>query len=246
MLDEKLSEVPLSIWITGGLIYLGSLFQVGYFHLIGINFISTVGITDWGFSLLVMAGPIVAFAFFIELAAKGMARTMLKVQEFGWLVSFFDRLPQWYIGLSGLFIAICLRLTLLSSPLLWTAFYTLLALGFSALVIMAAEEDGWVPDVSTIIWLAIFWGLVSYSVGGFYAGWSGKPCVFTFNDGRQLRAIYQRSVESGHIVLLNRATYLLDKSSVNEIKCPWAEGSAQEWKQLAVPDGGQDKGDGFK
>lgn len=62
--------------------------------------------------------------------------------------------------------------------------------------------------------------LASFITGKFYADHlAGSECLISFKEGRELRAIYMRSVSDGHLVALGKDRYYYPKSEVTEIKC---------------------------
>lgn len=231
----KYEGVPVSFLVTGALICAGTLFQVGYFYQLGTEFLSLVGASDWVFSIAVIAtafafagGATVYFARFLIF----LTNKMLTLDEV--FPRFFDVIPlKWVLCLVlvGLFAAAYL-LPVRDAGL--TALLFSVSLALSILAWNGYERDSDIAS-STIIWLCFGWGLTIFMLGHLYGMFGGRVCMVSFADGRQVRAVYMRSVQDGHLIRLAGFSYFLEKSTVGEIKCPMIRDTIVERAKFIVP-----------
>ncbi len=219
-MNNWLSNLPPPFLITAGLIYIGSLLQVGYFRSLGIEFISTISANEWALSLMVLAGPILGFGYLIVAAAKWIGRILERLFGSERLHWAFGRMPTWYwCVVIVCFIAVA-KQHMPFFGIFWFCIDLITTLGLTALVVSSWESD---EDftLSTCLLLALMWGVSAISIGQQYGVAAGRVCIFTLANNRELRVVYMRSVADSHLVRLAGATYMFSKSEVKEIKCPW-------------------------
>ncbi len=231
-------DLPLAFWVPAGLVFVGSIFQAGYFYSFGFEFLTTVGVADWLFSLMVLAVPISIFGIFIKWAADGAAwciNRFARWTESSWGVKLLSPFPNWAWMLIFLFALFALSQNVPGSSFYLKIFCILAVLGMTAIVWSAIEKEG-VVSVMALSWLAFLWAVAAFILGYNYGLVGGRVCTFSFKEGRELKAVYARSVASGHLMRLANASYFLDASSVDQIKCDWRDNSLHDRMALAFPE----------
>lgn len=231
-------EISLAFWVPAALVFVGTIFQAGYFYSFGFEFLTTVGVADWLFSLMVLAVPISLFGIFIIWAANGAAWCINRIarwSESKWGVKLLSPFPSWAWTLILIYAASALRYNVPGSSFYTDVLHLLAVLGLTAIIWSSIEAEGFV-SVTGLGWLAFGWAVAAFSLGYNYGLGGGRVCTFSFKEGRELKAVYARSVASGHLMRLANSSYFLDASSVDQIKCNWYDNSMDARMALAFPE----------
>lgn len=233
----EIEDVPTTWLVTGALIFFGTIFEVGYFFSIGLEFMSTVGVGDWVFSIAVMSVPIAILGTLtISLIKK--------------LKDYNDRMDSWEpksrLG------RVIMRMPTLWWLLILTLFYGLFLkvmtvdvgfwaiLGFIAAMLLtmsiwtALESGEAYLDRESAVRLILAWSSVIFMIGRYYGDLGGMVCNFNMDRGGQLTAVYMRSVSEGHLVRIGGKSYLLDRSHVDEISCDPKDNTLGERRRLGA------------
>lgn len=232
-----IQELPATFWVPALLIYLGSMFQVGYFQSFGLEFLTTVGAGDWLFALLVMAIPLATFGIVVIWAAQIGAKLLMWFV--GWTSS--DRgksvlslFPGWAWLLIYIYLVAVLRHHVPKAGPYVEFLVLIIVLGQTALFLTSLEQgDDW--TTGDVKWLWLSWTIVAFTIGQYYGVAGGRVCTVTFKDGRQLSAVYMRSVSNGHLIRVANSSYYLDNSNVDELRCAWSDNSWNARMKIAFP-----------
>ena len=219
------------VWITAYLAVLGSAYQAGYFYHFGYEFLSTVGASDWIFSLMVLSIPIVLAGGVSVFVAHGVHSLMLRASNWDWIPSW----PAWvWLLLLSYFAGVIQVYAKTAIPTI--IIFVLWNMGSSAGVWKSLNEDGEVY-LSTMLWLLLGWSVQLFLVGGLYADVGGRVCDISFTVGKQSRVVYARSVTEGHLYRSRGNSFFASKLKVEEIRCPWDVNSIDDRMKLLWPRG---------
>ncbi|WP_296200154.1 hypothetical protein [uncultured Hyphomicrobium sp.] len=220
MLIER-SQLSLFTLVPAILIYVGTLFQVGYFYNFGYEFLSTVGATDWLFSIMVLAVPLVLFGLLIVYIAFGVSNLLLWQHAkldgtaFG---RFLDEIPGWLWLLLGIWFFQMLRQNFSGIGPWIETFFFIWTIGFTALVWRAFEESEYI-QLRTCFWLALLWAIAAFNIGSTWAMIGGRVCNIRFNDGHEIRVVYLRAVADGHLYRVAGSAFFTAKSTISDVEC---------------------------
>lgn len=210
---------PVAVLVSGAAVFVGTLFQLGYFSSFGLEFLSTSSFGDWFF-----------YVGIVGITAMPIVIALLDLTAF--LMRRAARLPRAALQAeTGVLILSALVLTAIASILgfttgFWKPLFALAWVIFLAIAMMhivqmyyAHEAKKEVPS-ATLLKAMAFLAIASFLTGKVYAdNIAGAQCVLSFREGRELRVRYMRSVSDGHLVALREARYYYPKSEVTEIKC---------------------------
>ncbi|WP_143149145.1 hypothetical protein [Hyphomicrobium sp. CS1BSMeth3] len=207
-LREWLESASLPALATMTLVYAGSTFQLGYFAIVGVDFLSMAGVADWIFyvsiegTILLTISAIVVSLLYLHRGTRAQKSELIKYFGGALIVLLFVgisvkvRSPEPFIVLPFVF-----------------AFYYFLS--ETARSWIWEKRIGWVELAMPV---AAF-GLLNFAVGVEYARFGGRQCVIVNAAGDKEDVRYLRSLGDGHLFRRDGRTVFRARSAVVEMDC---------------------------
>ena len=208
------------IAVAGALaVFVGTVFQIGYFSKFGMEFLSTSSFRDWFFYVGVAGFLLLPFYFII---GERISRLQERKERIGRKRAELENnlltLAAIIVGFGLAFHALLTQEWRYLDLFLWL-FFSVRAVLATA-VLLKEIDAGNEIKLRTLTPALAFLALSAFGMGrGYAGGTAGSECVLSFKDGRTLTATYMRSVSDGHLVQLGNDRYYYPKSEVTEIKC---------------------------
>lgn len=221
------TTISAPVALASAAVFFGTLFQIGYFGEIGIEFLSMTGAGDWLYAIGFVGGPALTLWWPLEALYKWIDRG-IENGDLGesWFFKAFQSKEARFVGMTvfclGLYLLIIERdaagLSLTNLARLFFGFGFLIgALYFLNVLIRGGFED---VDVSNLLWFAALSGIFFWFLGHIYAAhFAGRYCTLIAADNRFDQGMYYRSVGEGHLFRTGGRMHFIPKGNVKELIC---------------------------
>lgn len=217
---------PAVLLLTIAPIYLGGLFQVGYFRFIGIEFLSLMAAQDWAIAIGLSIVPVLTAWYPLVLLYQYIQKKHhLGKLDDNMLLGAANKFlsPVW--NLIIVVAAVCILVFLGSLD----SFWFVVLLGVLAFVVVIMSMVVQLIDIyafhhaitmQDFLLLCLLSGSASYNFGYFYAmHLAGRSCEVFESDGHSESSLYLRSVGGGHLMRGGGRVRFIPSDRVVEISC---------------------------
>ena len=217
------SPISLTTLVSAGAVLYGAAFQIGYFVVIGVEFLPFLGVLDFVFPIAAMVPWMLVWyplaSFLYRRTTRQIDRGIFGASKTAWFVRTYFRfeilvvwlsiivLAFWGVSLFELIRAVCVIVLFVASTTLLAAL---------------REQARWSEhfSVSTIIWFVVQSSMLMVGVGAIYADHlAGRKCTLRTAEAVILKGRYLRPVGDGHLFRQNERIMFLNKSDVKSIVC---------------------------
>jgi hypothetical protein len=183
-------------------------FQIGYYNVIGLEFLSFASPSDWLF-IASASSFLMGIVSIVAISVEGLIATLQRIiKRLG-----EHRVEKWawvfWVAL------LCLTATSLTFGVL--AVVVISIFGMHS-ILHKAKETGTIL-ISQVLYAFAMLCCVAYGLGMHQGYTTSKSCNLTLDQGRFERAEYLRFVGEGHLVRMGGRTHFIPKSEVKEMWC---------------------------